>query len=142
VELAKKAEDLAAYFEWAEKYSGIADFYTRFLQPVGELQAFHRKEAQLLRQRAGRVPTSVVQIRRQDKRANRKGLRRLTAFFQLLNSYILYCISDTTEYDAIALLAEIAFPKDDVDPEQVRKVLQPSTRAGRKRRRALAAKKS
>jgi len=142
LELAKKAEELADYFEWTEQYSGIANFYMRFLRPVGELQELHRKEAELLRQRAGRVPVSVVRISRQDKRGDRKGLRKLSAFIQLMNYFMLDWISDTTDDSAIALLAEIAFPEDDIDPEQVRKLLQPSTKGGRKGRRALAAKKS
>jgi hypothetical protein len=142
LELAQKAEDLADYFKWTEQYSGISDFYMRFLQPVEQLQEFHRKEAKLLRQRAGRVPSSAVRVSRQDKRGNRKGLRKLGAFIQLMHHFVLDWISEIVDYRAIALLAEIAFPEQDIDPEQVRKVLQPSTRSGRKGRRALAAKKS
>jgi hypothetical protein len=38
LELAKKADDLADYYKWAEEYSGIAMFFYRFLRPVGELE--------------------------------------------------------------------------------------------------------
>jgi hypothetical protein len=31
LDLAKKAEDLADYYRWAAGYSGIADFFSRFL---------------------------------------------------------------------------------------------------------------
>ena len=58
LDLAQKADELAAYYKWAADYSGIADFFTRFLKPVGDLELLHRKEAELLRQRAGRPPVS------------------------------------------------------------------------------------
>jgi hypothetical protein len=76
LELAQKADDLAENYKWAEGYSGIANFFGRFLSPVAELRALHRKEAELLRQRAGRPPVSAARVSRQDVRG---GLRRFGA---------------------------------------------------------------
>ena len=78
LDLAEKAEDLADYFRWAAGFSGIADFFSRFFKPVGELEDFHRKEVKILQQRAGRPPKSSLRISRQDRSKERKGLRKIT----------------------------------------------------------------
>jgi hypothetical protein len=143
LELAKKADDLANYYKWAEKYSGIAMFFYRFLKPVAELEELHRREAALFRHRTRRPPKPSVRISRQDRSKGRKGLRKINAFIDLANAHLTFFCSERPDHDAIALLAEIAFPNVDVDPEYVRKALRPTTRAGREEAaRALAAKKS
>jgi hypothetical protein len=37
LDLAKKADDIADYYKWADGYSGIAMFFYRFLKPVAKL---------------------------------------------------------------------------------------------------------
>jgi hypothetical protein len=143
LELAEKAEDLADYYKWAEDYSGIAMFFYRFLRPVGELEELHRREAALFRQRTRRPPKPSVRVSRQDRSRGRKGLRKVNAFIHLANGYLEYSFPGKPNYEAIALLTEIAFPNFFVDPEYVRKALRPSTVSGRKAAaRALAGKKS
>jgi hypothetical protein len=143
LELAKKADDLAEYYKWAEAYSGIAAFFMRFLKPISELHDFHRKEAALLRQSAGRPPKPVVRVSRQDRSRGRKGLRKIIAFIDNADFFLREWFSHEPDYDAVATLTEIAFPGYDVDAEDVRKSLRPTTVSGRKRAsRALPAKKS
>jgi hypothetical protein len=56
---------------------------------------------------------------------------------------MFFCF-EQPDYEAIALLTEIAFPDFDVDPEFVRTALRPTTTAARRNvtNRALARKKS
>jgi hypothetical protein len=142
LDLAQGAENLADYYKWAADYPGIADFFIRFLKPVGDLEALHRREAVLLRQRAGRPPVSAARISRQDRRGHRKGLRKVIAFIDLTAAFMGAWISEKPDYEAIALLAEIAFPDHEIDADDVRKAMNPTTRSGRKRVRAHAPRKS
>jgi hypothetical protein len=151
--LAEKADDLAQYFQETEKYSGIAMFFQRFLvlpvqseqeavprvEPpflrVQQLRELHEREAKLLRQRAARVPKPTTFISRE------KGKRHVTAFIHLMTDYMDE-ICGKQHRHAVALLASMAC-KDQVDDEDVRNTLRPSTRKGRHRWiRALNAKKS
>ena len=140
LELANKADELAKYYEWAAAYSGIANFFWRFLMPVEDLRDFHRKEAQLLRQRAGRKPKPVVRVSRQDRSKNRRGLRKLNTFIHLMDYYIREEICGQPDHHAVAVLTDIAIPGYDVDAEYVRKALLPT--AATRQSRALKAKKS
>src|SRR5271170_3801515 len=140
--LAQKAEDLADYYKWAQQHSGIAMFFRRFLNPVANLEALHRKEAELLRRRIGRPPTAAARVSRQDGRRNRKGMRKVIAFIDLASSFIKDWISEKPDHIAIAVLTEIAFPGYYIGAEDVRKALEPTKRADRKASRALAPKKS
>jgi hypothetical protein len=143
LELAKNADDLADYYKWAEEYSGIAMFFYRFLRPVAELEDLHRREAALFRQRTSRPPKPGVRVSRQDRSKGRKGLRKINAFIALANAHLTFFCSEQPDYEAVALLTEIAFPDFDVDPEFVRTALRPTTAAGRKAAsRALAGQKS
>jgi hypothetical protein len=146
VELAKKADDLADFYKWAEDYSGIATFFDRFLQPVTELQQLHRREAAIFRQRTRRFPRRTVRTSRQDKSVVYKkgGLRKINAFIDLANGFLTWAVSENPNYEAIGILTEIAFPEFERDPEFVRTSLRPTTTRGRKARsrRTLAGKKS
>jgi len=112
------------------------------LKPVGDLELLHRKEAELLRQRAGRPPVSAARLSRQDRRGRRRGLRKVFAFIDLAAAFIDGWIAEEPDHEAIAVLTEIAFSGYDIDVEDVRKALRPTTKSGRKRARALAAQKS
>jgi hypothetical protein len=143
LDLAEKAEDLADYFRWAAGFSGIADFFSRFFKPVGELEDFHRKEVKILQQRAGRPPKSSLRISRQDRSKERKGLRKMHAFIDLADRFIRDWICDTPDHEAVAVLTNIAFPGFDLVHDDVRKALRATTREGRKQAsRALKAQKS
>jgi hypothetical protein len=143
LELAKKADDLADYYKWAAEYSGIAMFFYRFFRPVGELEELHRREAEVLRRCASHPPRPSVRVSRQDRSGARKGLRKVNAFIDLANAHLTFRCSEKPDYDAIALLTEIAFPDFDADAEFVRKSLRPTTLAGRKSAtRALATKRT
>lgn len=151
--LAEKADDLARYFQEAEKYSGIAMFFQRFLvlpvQPeqdavprvelpfrrVQQLRELHEREAKLLRQRAGRVPKPTTFISR------KKGKRHITAFIHLMTNYLVE-ICGKQHRRAVALLANMAFNAL-IGDEDVRNSLRPSSKNGRRRGiRAFRAKKS
>lgn len=143
LDLAKKAEDLADYYRWAAGYSGIVAFFDRFFKPIGELEDLHRKEAEILRRRAGRPPTASLRISRQDRSKERKGLRKINMFIALADSFLREWISDKPDYEAVAVLTNVAFPGYDVIADDVRKALRPTTREGRKQgSRALTAQKS
>jgi hypothetical protein len=140
--LAQKADDLAFYFQEAEKYSGVANFFHRFLvlpltpeqervrriEPsvlrVQQLQNIHRQEAQLLRQRAAREPKPTTFISR------KKAKRHITAFIHLMTNHMNEFCGKQHRH-AVALLASMAF-NSLVDEEDVRKSLAPSTKKGRK----------
>jgi hypothetical protein len=68
----------------------------------------------------------------------------VNAFIDLVNDHLQFGFFDEPDYNAIALLTEIAFPQFDIDSEFVRTALRPTTTAGRRkaRDRALAAKRS
>ena len=143
LDLAEKADDLADYFRWAAGFSGIADFFSRFFKPVGELEDFHRKEAEILRQRVGRPPKSSLRISRQDRSKGHTGLRKISAFIDLADCFMRDWICDKPDHEAVAVLTNIAFPGYDLLADDVRKALRPTTREGRKRAsRALTAQKS
>ena len=154
--LAEKAEDLGRYYEEAEKYSGVAMFWQRFLKPLEQLRELHEREAQLLRQLAGREPQPMIQISRQDlekgaakrlrqikgPRQVKKGLREVRAFIELMTLFMRDEICGKEHRYAVALLTDIAFPGHDVDTEYVRKTLQYRKRVLRNGKiRELKAKK-
>ena len=140
--LAEKADDLARYYQKAEKYSGIAMFIQQFLvlpvmpeqekvpriEPpflrVKQLQELHEREAQLLRRLAGKAPKPTTFISRE------KGKRHITAFIHLMTDY-MHEICGKQHRHAVAMLASMAF-NSLVDSEDVRKTLEPSTREGRR----------
>jgi hypothetical protein len=140
--LAEKADDLARYYREAEKYSGIAMFYQRFLvmpvmseqeavprvEPpflrVQQLRELHEREAQLLRQRAGREPRPMIHLSRQDRGKGRRGLRQVRAFIELMTYFMENEICGKRHLYAVALLTDMAFPGHDVDAEYVRTTLR------------------
>ena len=142
--LAEKAEDLARYFEDAEKYSGVAMFWQRFLKPVEQLRELHERAAQLLRQLAGREPQPMIQISRQDRgKGAAEGLRQVRAFIELMTLFMKDEICGKEHRYAVALLTDIAFPGHDVDTEYVRETLRHRRRVPRTRKiRELKAKKA
>jgi hypothetical protein len=147
--LAEKAHDLARYYQEAEKYSGIAEFYQRFpvlpvlpeqeavrhdkpqVLQVQQLRELHEREAELLLQRAGREPQSMIHISRQDRGKGSKGLRQVRAFIEMMTYFMEHEICGKQHRHAVARLTDIAFPGHDWDAEYVRKVLQYSSRVGR-----------
>ncbi len=151
--LAEKAADLARYYQWAEKYSGIAMGIQQVLElpvlpeqaavpryeppylRVQQLRELHEREAQFLRQSAGRPPKPTTFISRE------KGKRHITAFIHLMTSY-MDSICGKGYRRAVAMRASMAF-NCLVDEEDVRKSLKPTTREGRRRTiRALEVKKT
>jgi hypothetical protein len=143
LELAQKAEDLARYYQEAENFSGVAMFWQRFLKPVQQLRELHEREAQLLRQRAGREPQPMIQISRQDRgKGAAKGLRQVRAFIELMTLFMKDEICGKEHRYAVALLTDVAFPGHDVDTEYVRETLRHRKRIPRTRKiRELTAKK-
>jgi hypothetical protein len=100
LQLAKYADDLADYYKWAEAYSGIAMYFMRFLGPVADLQEFHRKEALVLRQRAGREPRPAARVSRQDSSKAGRGLRKITAFIHMTNNFLTFWFSEQPDHEA------------------------------------------
>jgi hypothetical protein len=108
------------------------------------LRELHEREAQLLRQRAGREPQPTIQISRQDRgrgaakglrqdrgRGAANGLRQVRAFIELMTHFMKNEICGKEHRCAVALLTDVAFPGRDVDSEYVRKTLQHRTRVPR-----------
>lgn len=130
--LADKAEALAKYYAQAEKFSGIAMFYQRFLKPVSELQDLHKQEANLLRQRAGREPAPTTFISRQSGgRGRRFHSRKYNAFMFLMADHMIE-LCGKPHYDAVSNITNIAFLKADVTTDDVRN----ACRAPARRRRS------
>jgi hypothetical protein len=148
--LAKKAEDLAQYFEETEKYSGIANFFHENLKlpvtaeqeavyrvepsrlRVQQLQTLHKQVAQLLRQRASREPKGQTFVSRE------KGKREITAFIHSMTTY-MNDFSGKPQHPAVATLTNIAFDVG-IDGNDVRKALEPSTRNARALKRKTRAR--
>jgi hypothetical protein len=148
--LAEKADDLASYYHEAERYSGVAGYIHRFLRlpvtpeqeavpriehsslRVKQLQFIHEREAEMLRELAGAPPKPTTFLSREAKKRSLVGFIHLAA--QFMKEF-----SGKEHRSAIALVASAAF-NTDVDNEDVRKALTPSTRVGR-RVRALGRKK-
>jgi hypothetical protein len=131
LDLAKKSDELADYYRWAAGYSGIANFFSRFFKPVGDLEDFHRREAEILRRHAGRLPKSSLRTSRQDRSKGRTGLRKVNVFIDLADCFIKDWICAYPDHEAIAVLTNIAFPGHDLIADDVRKALRPMTREGR-----------
>jgi hypothetical protein len=131
--LADMADNLALYFEEVAKFSGIAAFFQRNLtlpvtpeqakvfrvEPplfrVKQLRDLHKREAELLRKRAGSEPKPRIFVSR--KRKNRD----LVAFIHLMSNCLRDFCGDEHR-GAVALLADLAFGKGTVK-EDVRKTL-------------------
>ncbi len=147
LELADKADDLAQYFKDIEKYPGIAMFFQLNLKlpvtpeqeavyrveeghlRVRQLQALHRDEARLLRQRAGREPKQRTFVSREKRN------REVNAFIHSMTVYMKdFC--GQPHRPAVAMLTNIAFRRA-IDSNDVHKALEASTR----RARALKRKK-
>jgi hypothetical protein len=141
LELAAKAQALADYYR-QEKDQNVVSCYVDYLRPVGELSRRQQLEANMFRQRAGEEPAPTVAPIRQDRRRGRTGLRQRRAFIRLIFTELEYAIwgeipIDFTHVEAATALARIAFPE--VDAEVVRKTLEPTTREGRRHKRAAGA---
>jgi hypothetical protein len=155
LELAGKADELARYFREAENYSGIANF---FLEKIPELPALpeqvttlstgvgqvgvlnsnrcvkqlsdlHEREAQLLRQLAGKEPEPVTRISPQ------RAKREQVAFEVLMATHMReWCRRlRSPHYSAIAEMASAAFPDRTITPDDVRKACGDTTRQDRHR---------
>jgi hypothetical protein len=142
LDLAGKANEMALYFQEAEKYPGVANFWFRFLTlpvtpeqeavprvessilRVQQLRQLHEQEAQLFLRLAGKEPKATTKIRRE------KRTLLITAFIYLMTDYI-HALCFHRHNEAVAILGNIAFPGYDLDAEAVRKTLQPSRRADR-----------
>src|SRR5262249_45232077 len=131
--LADKAEALAKYYADAEKFSGIAMFYQRFLKPVSELLDLHKKEADLLRQRDGREPTPTNFISRQRRGKKRRHSRKYNAFMFLMADHMSQ-ICGKPHYDAVSDITNIAFLEAHVTADDVRNACRSPSRRRRSTR--------
>jgi hypothetical protein len=111
--VADKADDVARHFAWAEQISG-----------------FLRREAQDLRQRAGREPRPTTRISRQARGRIRPRSREYGAFMRLMVEHMRY-LTGKPQYHAVAEATNAAFPDADVTDEDVRSACRPSTRSAR-----------
>jgi hypothetical protein len=134
--LADKASDLAGYFEEAESYIGIAEFFQLNLRlpvtpeqeatprlesvflRVRQLRQLHEQEALLLRKLAGREPKPLI--------SQHRGNLEVNAFVYKMTRY-MEDFTGNQNREGVALLASIAF-NSTIDKEQVRLALRPSTR--------------
>jgi hypothetical protein len=150
--LAEKADDLARYYQEAENYSGIAMFFQRFLvlpvlpeqeavprvEPpylrVQQLRELHEREAQLLRQLAGRKPRPTTRISRQSGGKNKRDRSREYVAFMYLVVDHMREMSAKPHYGAVATMTNIAFPKADVTTDEVRAACRHRTKFGRHRK--------
>jgi hypothetical protein len=141
LELADKADALAAYYRQQEDQEIVA-FYAKSFRPVRELNEPHQKEAKFFRRRAGEEPKPTVVPIRQDRRQGRSGLRKRRAFICLMSKELDralwgHKVIDLTDVEAVVAFTRIIFPE--VSAEVVRKTLQPTTREGRRQKRAATA---
>jgi hypothetical protein len=130
--LAKSSDELADYFKGEQKYPGTVETYRRDFLELDVLENLHRDQAAFLRKHAGRLPQPGVRISRQDRSKHRAGLRKVNAFIDLMNKFLIEMSNADREYAVLALLTEIAFPDKTVDAEFVRKSLWPTTAAARR----------
>jgi hypothetical protein len=108
------------------------------------LVKLHQKEADVLRERAGKEPQPTVPVTRQNCRGTQSGLRARRAFIHLMAKEIdLWTQGNVLvgfdRIGAIVAFTRIGFPEADADV--VRKTLEPTTREGRRRWRTDAHKR-
>ena len=142
LDLAVMAEALANHFGGLDEET-IA-WYDGLLPPVRELVKLHQKEANILRERAGKEPQPTVLTIRQDRRGTHSGFRARRVFIQLIAEEIGQWTQGNapvgfSRIEAIVAFVRIRFPEADVNV--VRKTLEPTTREGRRRWRADAHKR-
>ena len=117
---------------WTSTDSDAAIIAPRLEPPflrIQQLRELHEREAQLLRQRAGREPRPMIHISRQDRGKGRGGVRQVRAFIELMTYFMEDEICGKRHPYAVALLTDMAFPGHDVDAEYVRTTLQYTRRA-------------
>lgn len=139
LKMANMADELAAYFKSSERYSGIADYYRRFLKPIEELQAFHKEEARVLRQHAGREPVPSLPRNRRGIGNRGRQTREQVAFMSFFADRLME-LCGQPHYDAVAAITNATFPKADVTADNVRSARRPTTRSGRRAKRSTTAK--
>jgi hypothetical protein len=141
LDLADKAEALANHF------GGLDEETTAWydgLLPVRELVKLHKKEASILRERAGEEPQPTVPVIRQNRRGSHIGLRARRALIQLIAKEVDQWTQGNApvgfnRFETIVAFVRIRFPE--VDADVVRKSLEPTTREGRRQWRADAHKR-
>jgi hypothetical protein len=142
--LAKKSEDLAAYFRSVEQYSGIAMFYQRFFLPARSLWMLHEYAAKLLRQRASREPPPTTFLSRQTGGGK---TRRKRARSRMYNAFIMFMIMrlkeefDKPYYGVVATLTNMVFPEAAMSSQDVEATWRRGRAYMRRNTRALKPEK-
>jgi hypothetical protein len=141
LDLAGMAEALANHLGGLDEET--AAWYVG-LPPIRDLVKLHQKEADILRERAGKEPQPTVPVIRQNRRGTHCGLRARRAFIDLIAKEIdLWTQGNVLvgfdRIGAIVAFTRIGFPEADADV--VRKTLEPTTREGRSQWRADAPKR-
>jgi hypothetical protein len=141
LDLAQKADDLATFCR-DSGVSGKLDLVS-LLSPwrgletllgqhgmlrLHQLAEFHEREANLLRRFVlkQQIPAPRARISRQ-----RRGREHVAFMHQMVCHMRELC--RTPQYDAVAAVTNIAFPKADATAENVRAACRPTTRSGRRR---------
>jgi hypothetical protein len=144
-ELAQKAEDLASYFRSVEPYSGIAEYYERFLLPLRSLWMLHEYEAELLRPHPLTEPGPTTFISRQTGGGKTKKKRVRSREY---NAFIVFMVMrmkdefDRPYYGAVATLTNIVYPEAAVSSGDVEAAWRRGQAYIRRNTRALNPKKS
>ncbi len=144
LELAKSANDLTKFWRRAQAKSAVIAPWSPFPVPfdqVLQFQKLNEEQTLLLLQMAGARPPAPS-ISRQSHSKSRDRTREAGVFMRTLVGFVQEA-SGKPHLDAVAILANIAFPTADFTTDNVRAAIQATTRSARRRKKdALGAEKS
>ena len=144
LELAKSANDLTRFWQRAEAKSAVIAPWSPFPVPFDQVLQFQKSNEEqtlLLLEMAGACPPAP-HISRQSRGKSRDRTREARVFLRTLVGFMQKA-SGKPHLDAVAILANIAFPTADFTTDSVRAAMQATTRSARRRKKdALGPKKS
>jgi hypothetical protein len=144
--LADAADALTRYWQEAEMRCARLDLFPPFPIPYEQVllwRTLNVRQAQFLREIAGKAPSPNTRISRQSRNKNRSRLRECTAFMYAMVGH-MHEICGKPRYTVVAMMANMAFPEADVSVDDVRLAARrATTRLGRRRKTdPLSPKKS
>jgi hypothetical protein len=144
LELAKSANDLTKFWQWAEAKPAVIAPWSPFPVPFDQVLQFQKsneEQALLLLQLAG-ARTPAPPISRQSHSKSRDRTREARVFMRTMVGFVQKACGKPHN-KAVMMLANIAFPTADFTTDSVRAAMQPTTRSARRRKSdALGAVKS
>jgi hypothetical protein len=138
LDLADKAAELAHFSRQQSKSLHLRETYEKEVGPLRELIVLHDALERFLRKSAGAMPKpTTIMPPRQDRRNGRTGLRKRRLFITRMSDCLTKFYDQKVDHpfhvDSLVAFTRIEFP--DVTYAAMQKLLEPTTREGRRQRR-------